>query len=172
MTTEIPDGVEAAIIKVAKNVNEQDRMTSDGLGSTGWTHQLNRQLGQMGVSLGYHPCGRSCQDLKNGWREFLWDLVWLRYSDDGKRLLGWPLALEHEWDLSDDEIDYDFEKLLLARAEHWAMVFQGGDAERHFGRMRRIVAECDLVPNGERFLLLHWRNGGFTPHVFVKRMQS
>ncbi|HEY1748489.1 MAG TPA: hypothetical protein VGG11_17205 [Xanthobacteraceae bacterium] len=168
MATETPDAIEAAVIKVAQGVAEQARVASNW-GSTEWTNQLNRQLGELGVSFGYHPCGHSCVGLKNGYGEFLWDMVWARYRDGGN-LLEFTLALEHEWG-GGEKIDEDFEKLLFARAEHRAMIFQGSDGEAHFARLCKILDNSDYVKPGERFLLLCWWSDGFTSCVFVKGTQ-
>lgn len=94
--------------------------------------------------------------------------MWSRYVDG--RLVKFTLVLEHGW-RGGDEIDNDFEKLWFARAEHRAMIFQGGDAEVYFARLCKTLDESDHVKPGERFLLACWQRGGFTSRVFVKRAQ-
>jgi hypothetical protein len=105
---------------------------------------------------------------QKGNREFLYDLVWLTYGDDGFRMTGVPLVLECEWGRLPD-VDYDFEKLLLARADHRVMIFQGTDPEQHFNRMIERVRHCGLTRSGDRYLLLcfDWAVRRFTPRLFV-----
>src|SRR2546430_11816980 len=57
----------------------------------------------------------------------------------GGSLIGLPLVLESEWGTHDEAIDYDFQKLLVARAEHRVMICQGqgSDPDRHFKRLDR-----------------------------------
>jgi hypothetical protein len=50
------------------------------------------------------------------------DLVWLPQSSGG--VVDVPLILESEWGVKSKDIREDFEKLLLGRAQHRAMVFQ------------------------------------------------
>jgi hypothetical protein len=169
VTEASPDAIEAAIIKVVEDVAERARVAGDWSGGD-WTSRLNRQLGELGVSLGCHPCGHSCRDLKNGHGEFLWDLVWSRYSDNG-HLLEFTLAVEQEW-LGGDEVGNDFEKLLFARAEHRAMIFQGVDASTFFAELCKTLDESDHVKAGERFLLACWWQDRFASRVFVKAAQA
>lgn len=164
MTTETPDAIEAAIITLADDIHTHDRR---GLwNTTEWTKQFGRQLGELGVKLGCHPCGRSCADLPNGYGEFLWDHVWARYKDGN--LAEFTLALEHEWNAGDEEIDRDFEKLLFAAATHRVMIFQDGDAEAQFARLCNVLDNTDAVKPGARFLLLCWWYEGFTSRLYVK----
>jgi hypothetical protein len=159
-----PDAIETAIIALADRLYTEDRRE---LWSTSeWTRRVNRGLGELGVSLGYHPCGHSCDDLPNGYREFMWDGVWGRYHDG--HLAEFVLAAEHEWNPGDEEIDQDFEKLLFASATHRVMIFQDGDAEAQFARLCHILDNASHIKPGERFLLLCWWYDGFKSRVYVK----
>jgi hypothetical protein len=84
------------------------------------------------------------------------------------------LVLECEWATPPGEIDYDFEKLMFARAEHRAMIFNYGDFEQHCTRLQQIVVNCPLAAAGERYLFLWWNpaDGKFRSRVFIKQAQD
>ena len=63
-------------------------------------------------------------DVNNADRgEWLYDVVWRRHDDRG-RLTAVPLVAECEW-LRPREIEKDFEKLLLARADVRLIIYRG-----------------------------------------------
>ena len=125
--------------------------------------------GRVGVSFGYHPCGQKCWELANGSGEYLFDLAWFEYKDDGG-MTSMPLVLECEWG-KEDEVDYDFQKLLVAHAAHKVMIMQGNEPERHFARLSQLVANSAIAPAGDRylFLLWHWDELKLRSYLFVKR---
>ena len=55
--------------------------------------------------------------------EWLYDVTWLEY--EGELLTDAPLVAECEWS-GGEEIDHDFQKLLLARAGVRLTIFDGG----------------------------------------------
>lgn len=85
-----------------------------------------------------------------------------------------PLVLESEWSHYDDAVDYDFKKLLLARAAHKVMIFQGRDTERHYARLSQFVAKSAITPAGDRYLFLfwHWDEQKLNWRLFVKPQKA
>jgi len=67
---------------------------------------------------GYYVCAWEVSDADHG--EWLYDLTWLQYSR-GNTLRRVPLVLECEWHLGG--VEEDFQKLVLARAEHRVMLY-------------------------------------------------
>lgn len=86
----------------------------------------------------------------------VFDVTWYAYDRDNQ-LREMPLVAEVEWALSYDEIKWDFEKLVVARAEHRVMIFQTNDAQRFEDYCRRLVRNITtfaLSRKGDRYLLV------------------
>ena len=81
-----------------------------------------------------------------------------------------PLALESEWG-DQEAVDRDFQKLVLARADHRVMIFEapGADIDRHFERFAEQIRTCRYTQSGDRYLFLayDWDAGRFNFQVFV-----
>lgn len=90
----------------------------------------------------------------------MFDLCWLDYGEEDTWLKRVPLVLESEW-LRPDDVDDDFQKLLIARADLRVMVF-GAKTREEFSstvdRLRRWVDEFEASIPGDRFLLCGWCN--------------
>lgn len=94
--------------------------------------------------------------------EWLYDVTCLVYHDDAylKRI---PLVAESEWG-NPQAIFYDFEKLLLARADVRVMVFDGGywgEEENKFETLARYITRCDRTEPGDTYLLAAYTDAGF-----------
>jgi hypothetical protein len=165
VAAEKPDDVETQIIQIATAVSE--RAIAKKLGDKLWTGDLILRLGELGKRLGYYVCAPQCRELENGQGGWLYDLVWLKNNEGC--LIGLPLVLETEWSSRKGYIDDDFQKLLVARAEHRVMICQGSDPDRHFKRFIMQVRNCGLTQVGDRYLFLcfDWKDHKFKPRVFV-----
>jgi hypothetical protein len=152
VAAEKPDDVEMEIIRIAMEV--PTRADAEKWGNKLWTKNLIFPLGQLGKQLGYYVCAARSLELEKDQGAWLYDLAWLEYSDGNKCLIGLPLILESEWSARDGYIDDDFQKLLVARAEHRVMICQGSDPDRHFKRFAKQVRNCGLTQAGDRYLLL------------------
>ena len=97
--------------------------------------------------------------------EFLFDVTCLQYDCNGYQR-GVPLVAECEWG-GKARIYYDFEKLLLARADVRVLVFDGRfwsgaeDAENRFEVLARYINTSEQTVPGETFLLAAWMKGKF-----------
>ncbi len=167
VAAENPDEIEAQIIQIATGMSE--RAVAEKWADKLWTTGLLFPIGELGKRLGHYVCAPQCRELEIGQGGWLYDLVWLRKS--GGDLIGLPLVLESEWGTHDEAIDYDFQKLLVARAEHRVMICQGqgSDPDRHFKRFTEQVGHCALTQPGDRYLFLcyHWKDHEFKHRVFV-----
>jgi hypothetical protein len=99
----------------------------------------------------------------------MWDLTWLKYGGQPRRLISLPLILESALDRY-----ADLEKLLTARAEHRIVIFQGKVPfrdNRYFEQFATQVRECGMTQPGDRYLFLCFdRNDRkFKFRVFVAR---
>lgn len=113
--------------------------------------------------------GCMCRATGESNSEWLYDVTWLAWSTDGSVALDVPLVLESEWKRSG--IGYDFDKLLLARAQLRVMVFEtvnrGQSETITSGLLRRIAAFAPSRP-GDRYLFAAWENGAnfyFRPYT-------
>ncbi len=88
-------------------------------GDTEWTALLKSEMTKIAHRHEYLVCPK----LDESNTEWLYDLVWFR-NDSNRFLREVALVLESEWARDADEIHYDFEKLLLAKAPIKVMVFQ------------------------------------------------
>lgn len=84
-----------------------------------WTEKVLPTLCKLGRRLGY--TARSAPNEHRDGNEWLYDVTWCDCDTDD-RLISVPMVAECEWgDLG--KIEYDFEKLLLARATVRVMVY-------------------------------------------------
>ena len=114
------DAVERRIFEIPDSLPldaVQGAWTSDRT----WTSELKRRIGDLGRERGYHICA-SGRAAPGGQGEWLYDFVWL--SIEGQSIVDVPLVLESEWAIDLKNIDGDFSKLLLARADHRVMIFR------------------------------------------------
>lgn len=108
------DPIEEDIKKILEEVAVKGEV--EGWPTPEWTKQIKNRFCELGKEHRFYVCASGC----NG--EWLYDVTWL-YYDEGYYLLNVPLVMECEWLLSKDEIDHDFQKLLLARAQHRVMIY-------------------------------------------------
>jgi len=87
-----------------------------------WTFKIKEGICDLGKKQGYTIQTNKQSSPNADWGEWLFDLTWLDYSKG--MVLEVPLALECEWSPSWDEIDADFQKLIISRANHRMMIFQ------------------------------------------------
>jgi hypothetical protein len=113
---------------------QRDQSRGDGA----WTKRIFKRVGDLGQSLGYAVCSsRKDVGFDSGW---LYDLIWYRNGENHEFLHSVSLILECEWNTSYKSIKYDFEKLLVCRADLKIMIFQS--------RQRNIKNNIDLLERG------------------------
>ena len=100
--------------------------------------------------------------------EWLYDVTALQYDDDGF-LIRVALAAECEWG-AQDQIYYDFEKLLLARADLRVMVFDGNRQPGHnelFRIFAQYIGRFAHTEGGDAWLFAAWTEERFVYHQLV-----
>ncbi|MDE2756691.1 MAG: hypothetical protein OXI92_09115 [Acidobacteriota bacterium] len=155
-----------------------------------WTRQTMIALCGWGLRKGFHVCAskmkdeadmielaQKCGGIIQG--EWLNDFTCLDHDDDGwlKRI---PLVAESEWNDKKDEIEKDFKRLLVARADVRVMVFNGNryrtDESRSsqgktsiesggLEKFTKYINECEHTQAGDTYLLasrLHEGEGGIS----------
>lgn len=144
-----------------------------------WTKEILTTLCKLGKELKYKPWAagkkpnRVPDKYGNGY-EILYDASWWKLDDCDRddcdrRLISVPMVAESEWGVL-REIEYDFQKLLIARAKVRVMVYDGGVASERNRKNKPILKRLhELVgafngTEGDTYLLipyLHAKEGGF-----------
>jgi len=151
------DNLETRIVTVLDGVAKNDR-TEGGLSNRLWTKQIKEGLCALGQVLGYGVSAAGCKDADTG--EWMFDLMW--GDGDKDHFLEMPLAMECEWSTDIDQIFWDFEKLLIAKASHKLFVFQQDtDKEVEYVAKELTVAVHRFRTRllEERYLLAGWSSG-------------
>jgi len=89
----------------------------------------------------------------------VYDLTWLNYLPKERRLIRTVLVLESEWKWEQKEIDWDFHKLLVAKADLRVMVFQVPNLaawQKAVERLNSLVCACEQSLPGDHYLLAGW----------------
>src|SRR5881409_3332494 len=89
-----------------------------GNSDAAWTRAIKEAVGEVGEQHGFLVCAAESRFADNG--EWLYDLTWLKVEDKKRVVVAIPLALESEW-TPNDEMMFDFQKLVVSKAEHRVM---------------------------------------------------
>lgn len=121
-------------------------------GGSSWTDIIKDKLARSGEQLGYKICTSSFKDVYNS--EWLFDMVWYEENAE-KRLISVPLVVESEWGKREDQIKFDFEKLLLANAKHRLMICQVTDSRKQSleAYFKKAISDYQLNRKGDRYLI-------------------
>lgn len=145
-------------IKAALDMVNAEHSNGPGLYDHEWTRRIKEELGALGKRKGYYTYGLKNSPLHCHDGEFMFDLCWLDYGTEDTWLKRVPLVMECEW-LGADDIDNDFLKLLMARADLRVMIFGTQTSEESqdtVQRLRRWIKEFEGSERGDRFLLCGW----------------
>ena len=114
------------IIRAVKERLDNLRFDTVALDSE-WTKAIKTELCRIGRRFDYKVYAKDVEEDEKHGGEWLYDVTWLEYnrSSDGE-LTDAPMVVECEWGDYQD-IEDDFEKLLLARAGVRVMIFGGTD---------------------------------------------
>ena len=174
---QVEQAVAAAVEEVAREF-WQLRERQERVGAKWLTRQIKEAVGALGEERGMCVCSSEHGKRGQGNHEWLYDLVWYK-SDASEKLLEVPFVLESELsDRSRPGLWWDFEKLLLANAEHRVFVCFN-DGNYHFpDNINRLIQDFDNsvaaykgLAVGARVLVLIWddySSGEVYPHVIVK----
>ena len=141
--------------KVGAAINA-GKIKREGTCNRDWTLSVKRRLGELGKEHKWSVCTSSLLDFEPEW---LFDQTWFWSPENRLRELG--LVMESEWG-SKDEVIYDFEKLLVARAPYKVMIFEadGGECEEIFNSLRAGIDSYRHLCKQEHYVLACWRGSG------------
>jgi hypothetical protein len=121
---------------------------------------IKSQLLQLGDEMNYHMCASAVARSDDGrppWGDCLYDLTWLQMVNDGKEVARVPLVFESECHSGcEEQIDANFQELLLARADPRVMVFQQRKAaavQEVMDMRERQAKACRATGPGGMYLL-------------------
>ena len=151
------DAIEKQIIKILKTIpKESSRLKWSG--ARPWTRQIKNKICKLGEKDRY--CYVCASGDNTDWEEWLYDVTWLKL-DRNKSIRYSSLVLECEWGNAYEEIYNDFAKLLLARAQHRIMIFEGKSKDDILNIMRKLKKETtnfrDSTPK-DRYLFAGYDN--------------
>jgi hypothetical protein len=157
------DPLETEIVQAVFELPERARQ-EHWPGDTEWTRAVKISIARIGHHHGYAVCASGLAgipELAAGqcYGEWLYDLTFLEYREYewGKALARVPLILECEFG-GRDQIDDDFQKLLVGRAEHRVMIFQ----LRVFDHLQDQVVAFAGTRQGDRYIFLGLDNATST----------
>ena len=157
------DQLEVEISQVLDDVATADH-GAGGLSDREWTRRIKEGLCNLGKQKGFGVSAAGCAGADTG--EWIFDLVWAAGQDTPWEFWEMPLAMECEWSTRLDDIAWDFEKLLVAKAHHKLMVFQQAgetDVREAMEKLKRMVAAFKASFLTERYLLAGY---AFDEHRF------
>lgn len=129
-----------------------------------WTKAIKTELCRIGRSFGYEVYAKDVEEDEKDGGEWLYDVTWLEYNRSGDgELTKSPLVVECEWGDYQD-IEDDFEKLLLARAGVRVMIFGGTDepgvAKNIADQLAEKVKKFEASRAEDAWLLAAWEPNG------------
>jgi integrase len=119
-----------------------------------WTRQVKQALSRLGRNRNFAVAAHGCSGTTDP--EWLLDLTWAEEWGKGAFLRQIVLAAECEWNRSDPEIDWDFQKLLAVRARLRLFVFDQknrDEVERVMKRLGDQIRGFRDSRSGDRYLL-------------------
>lgn len=138
---ELEEAIKKTLIEFAENHPAVTRKE--------WTDGIIDVLSTLGDDS--YDCEILGGDYESGW---LFDLVWCKY-DNERKLVHVELVVECEWNQGRNHIQTDFEKLVVARAQHRLMIFEATSDSRiseHINFLNSIVDGFPSALPGDRYL--------------------
>lgn len=141
--------VEQIVAEFRKVEREAPRLTQKQ-----WTEKALITLCKLGKELGYTAWATGVPDQYRDGNEFLYDASW-HETDNCGRTISFLMVAECEWGNA-GEVDYDFQKLLLARSKVQVMVYwavKRKNQEETCDRLRKHVETFNGTA-GDTYLLI------------------
>jgi hypothetical protein len=129
-----------------------------------WTKAIKKRLGKLGLSkFNSSPCTSVKEkDFEGAW---LYDLVWyISKSSRDNTIKNIPLIVEIEWDMKFNGIRYDFDKLIIGRAELRVLIYQAKNKEtidKFNNELIKRIKSFKYSMKGDRYLFIafNWEGG-------------
>lgn len=148
--------IQSALVEISKETYK---------GDAAWTLAILSELTRLAYEdFEFYVYGKKCY-MDDTITECLYDMVWytpmpLDYLPHPQRnsiFRDIHLVLECEWKKGVDEIMYDFQKLVQARAEHRVMIFQSYDTDATVDTMIHYLESAPNSVKGDRYLFAGYR---------------
>ena len=153
-----PDDIERELEGALREIHEIGGAT---LSTPEWTEQVKLKIGALFDHKPFHVYSTAHPQ-----GEWLYDLTVL-HQDNGYHVRC-VLALESEWG-TPGQVSDDFQKLILCRADHRAIVFEPYHPEKLEHQVHELISEverCQSRVCGDRYFFAAWvREVGF--HFFT-----
>ena len=149
------DDVEKKIKKILQQVvNDSNSGTEPGRDKNKWwTTRIKDALCQLGHNVNCVVSANGCEAADDN-TEWLFDMIWWAGSNDNFEEL--ILAMECEWSLSEYEIWWDFNKLLVVRSKYRVFIFNRSNDElikNMFDQFKEAIKNFKSSNFGDRYLL-------------------
>ncbi|MDE2807158.1 MAG: hypothetical protein OXN90_01950, partial [Gemmatimonadota bacterium] len=144
------DIVNIIVAEFRKVEREAPRLTQEQ-----WTEKVLITLCRLGKKeFGYKARATGVPAEYRDGKEFLYDASW-HETDNCCRIISLPMVAESEWD-NPKEVDYDFQKLLLARAKVRVMVYWKLKRENQDETCNRLCKHVETFKGteGDTYLLI------------------
>ena len=130
-----------------------------GWGRATWTKGVKEELVRLGRCKCYKTCTSGVANKTgNTWGEWLYDVVWLKATDNFT-VCDVPLVAEIEWGNEGDIWD-DFQKLPIARAGVRVLICDHKD--KLLEELQKHIDSFALSEKGDKYLFATYNQGQFT----------
>ncbi|MFZ5452748.1 MAG: hypothetical protein ACOZF2_12905 [Thermodesulfobacteriota bacterium] len=151
------DEIELKIKEILEKIAQQ-AVEDGGYTNEWWTKRIKSELCILGHEKGYSVSATGCERLEKAPEtgEWLFDLIWAKGEGHPWIFREMPLARECEWPLNENEIWWDFEKLLVIRSKYRIFIFdkrKREDIERLFNEFNDAIHGFESSQKGDRYLL-------------------
>ena len=144
--------------KIKKALNEQkNEKDSSTWSKKVWTSKVKSFVSKLAPKEGHQVYASSSKNVRGG--EWLFDLIWVKGNYEENRIERVILAMESEWDRSKGSIDYDFQKLMVVRADLRVMLFNTKKKEKWeeiISSLKEQVKKFSQSQDGDRYLFGGW----------------
>ena len=134
-----------------------------------WTRLIKCKFDKVGTEWKYKVCATGFGPWRREWIRY--DMMWVEMTNEDRDLARVALVLESEWlKKSEEDIEPDFQKLIVARADLRVMIFQQRTLEQVrtvMGTLERQAKAFEQKQKGDRYLLAALSKGNFDFHSFT-----
>lgn len=158
--TEAYDEIEERIVNQLRST-AADLAREDNTDTRQWTRAFKTILYKLASEFGLHATAGGIKEETDSLTEWLYDMIWYEadcHSDVD--IISIPLIMESEFGNLHD-VQYDFAKLIQARAYHKLMIFQEKtekDINPIKQSLKEMIEKSKLSQIGDRYLFAGYNN--------------
>ena len=157
MTNELIEEIKGCLSATAK------RLMAKQAGNREWTHECLHELAELGRKEKYGVCPWP-GNMKGEW---LYDLIWYAETDEEvwpKRMSKVVMVLESEWSHHMEEVRYDFQKLIQAKAQIKVMIYENLDGA--YEELKKDIGAFECKDGEETYLFANLKSNDFDFKVY------